>query len=82
MTVQGKKKGKSFEEELELLSEMTQQLSSGELSLEASIKTYEEGMQLIGKLQKELGDLEARLEMLDVKTGEIVPIEGKDNGNA
>ena len=82
MTVQEKKKGKSFEEKLELLSEMTQQLSSGELSLEASIKTYEEGMQLIGKLQKELGDLEARLEMLDVKTGEIVPIEGKDNGNA
>ena len=47
-----KKYCKSFEQEMSSLSGMTERLSSGELSLEESMRVYEDGMKLADKLAK------------------------------
>ncbi|MBR1710922.1 MAG: exodeoxyribonuclease VII small subunit [Clostridia bacterium] len=75
------KKCKSFEQELGSLSSMTEKLSSGELSLEESMRMYEDGMKLAEKLAKDLSSLEARLEQIDIKTCEISPMDGNEEGN-
>lgn len=72
------KKCKSFEQEMGTLGSMTERLSSGELTLEESMRVYEEGMKLADKLAKDLIALEARLEQIDIKTCAIGPMEEKE----
>ena len=64
----------SFEAALKQLEEIVQRLEKGELSLEESLKLYEEGIQLSRLCHGKLEEAEGKIEMLlkDAK-GDVVP---------
>lgn len=49
---------KSFEENLERLKELVRQLQSGELTLDESLKVFEEGIKLSKVLEDKLKNIE------------------------
>lgn len=55
---------KKFEEAMERLEEIVQGLESGDLSLEESLKIFEEGMKLIKFCSKKLEEAEQKVTML------------------
>jgi exodeoxyribonuclease VII small subunit len=63
----------SFETALKQLEDIVQRLEKGELSLEESLKLYEEGIQLSRLCHGKLEEAEGKIEMLlkDAK-GEVV----------
>ena len=75
-----KKKGKlSFEEGMAALEEKIAAISGGTLSLEDTMKAYEEGVALSAQLEEMLAQHERRLERIDPDTGEIEALEASDN---
>ena len=74
----------SFEEALERLETIVEELEGGSLSLEESIARYEEGMTLSRGLTQKLDEAEKRIERL-VERGNAPPItqpmELEDNGS-
>ena len=75
-----KKKGKpSFEEGMAALEERIAAINGGTLSLEETMKVYEEGVALAAQLEEMLAQHERRLERIDPDTGEIEAIEVSDN---
>ena len=75
-----KKKGKlSFEEGMAALEDRIAAISGGELSLEDTMKAYEEGVTLAAQLEELLAQHERRLERIDPETGEIEALEVSDN---
>ena len=54
----------SFEELVAQLEERARKLESGNIPLEESIATYEEGAALVEQLRKLLGDAELRVQRL------------------
>ncbi len=56
--------GKNFEEILNKLEEKVRLLESGDLSLEVSLKTFEDGVSLFKKCKKQLGDAEKKITVL------------------
>ena len=60
---------KSFEEAMQRLEEITQNLENGDLSLEDSIDVFEEGMKLAKFCSKKLEEAEKKVTKL-VKEGE------------
>lgn len=58
------KKEVTFETLLERLEVVVRQLESGEMSLEASIKTYEKGVAMVRDAQERLGKMEGKIEEL------------------
>jgi exodeoxyribonuclease VII small subunit len=62
----------TFEENIEKLEDILTKLEDEKLSLDASVKLYEEGMKLISKCNRELEDVERRIKILTQKpNGEI-----------
>lgn len=59
----------NFEESLKRLEEITQSLEDGDLSLDDSLKIFEEGVRLSRFCEKKLTDVEQKLEIL--KTTDI-----------
>ena len=59
-----KKKSEGFEEGLELLEKLADELESGELKLEEAIRKYEEGVKLYAKCQEILSKAAQKVEML------------------
>lgn len=57
-------KKESYEEMLNRLQEVLNSLESDELSLEASMKTYEDGVKLVNKLFKTLNTFEGKLSIV------------------
>ena len=55
---------RSFEECLQSLEKVVERIESGELSLEASLATFEEGVRLVQSCNRKLGDVERRIEVL------------------
>lgn len=55
----------SFEQALHGLTSMVEKLESGQLSLEESVKAFEEGVKLTRQCEKLLDDAEQRLQVLD-----------------
>jgi len=55
----------SFEQALDGLTTMVEKLESGKLSLEDSVKAFEEGVILTRQCEKLLDDAEQRLQVLD-----------------
>ena len=49
---------KSFEENLERLKELVRKLQSGELTLDESLKVFEEGIKLSKELEEKLKNIE------------------------
>ena len=54
----------SFEESLTKLEEIVAQLERGDLSLEDSVKLFEEGTRLSADCRKQLEEAEGKVEML------------------
>ena len=74
------KKNIDFEQSLGRLEELVGQMESGELSLEAMIKHFEEGSKLVGVCTKKLNEVEQKIEKLVKKDGELkeVPFEAAE----
>lgn len=68
------KKQQSFETSLQRLEEIVQQLESGEVSLEDSVKVFEEGMAIYQRCSQQLGEAERKIEKL-VKTEDGFQLE-------
>ncbi len=54
----------SFEKDLERLEKIVEALEQGELSLDESLKRFEEGIRLAKRCEKALTDAEKRIEIL------------------
>jgi len=54
----------SFEQGLERLEKIVQELEKGDLALERALQLFEEGMQLSGACRKKLEEAENRVEIL------------------
>jgi len=65
----------SFEEALGKLEKMVDQLESGELSLEESIKSFEEGIELSKLCRKKLEKAEDRVRKLLEKSDSGIDLE-------
>ena len=68
----------SFEDALKKLESIVEHLENGELSLEAALKQYEEGVKLADLCTKRLTEAEKRVEVLmKMDTGKLktVPFE-------
>ena len=74
------KKSADFEKSLGRLEELVAEMESGELSLEAMIKHFEEGSGLVGLCTKKLNEVEQKIEKLVKKDGELqeVPFEKEE----
>lgn len=71
------KKEKSFEEELEELNKIAEELENGELTLEASVKKFEEGIKISKKCNEALDKAEKKITELVNKEGKIDEVEYK-----
>jgi exodeoxyribonuclease VII small subunit len=67
----------SFEKAFERLEEILEQMNSGEVSLDASLKLYEEADRLISTCSTKLNDAEQKIETL-IKNREGELVLGKD----
>jgi exodeoxyribonuclease VII small subunit len=63
----------SFDELLQRLEEIVQDLESDELSLDASIETFERGVRLAERCQRLLSDAELRISQITNEIGETAP---------
>ena len=55
---------KSFEEQIEKLEQIVQELEKGDLSLEDSVNKFEEGIKISKKCNKTLEDAEKKITIL------------------
>jgi len=67
-----------FEECLERLEKIVQELEKGEVPLEKSLKLFEEGIELSSACRKELEQAEGKVEILLKQNGRLQaePLEG------
>lgn len=63
-----------FEDNLKKLEELVGKMESGGLDLDAMIKSFEEGRQLVDVCQKELESIRLRIEKV-TKSGKVEPLE-------
>lgn len=70
----------NFEEALERLSEINEQLEAGDATLDSAIELYTEGMKLAKFCQEKLSDAEQRIKVLVKKGGALVE-EGFDESD-
>lgn len=56
--------GKKFDEVMERLEDIVASLERGDLSLEESLKIFEEGMKLVGTCSKKLEEAEQKVTLL------------------
>lgn len=76
-----KKKPKvSFEAGMAALEEMVQNMQKGDMSLDAMMNTYEEGMALVAQLESTLKEHRKRIEQIDPDTAEITTFEENEHG--
>ena len=71
---------KTFESALGRLEKITEELEDGELSLENSLKKFDEGIKLASYCSEQLTEARAKVELLLEKEGkmEVVPFEKQD----
>ncbi len=62
--------GVDFEQALQELEALVEQMEQGELSLEDSLKSFERGIELTRLCQKALRDAEQKVEILTGKDGD------------
>ncbi len=61
-------KGKTFKDKMDRLNEIVDKVENSVLSLEESLKLYEEGMNLIKDLTSTLDEAEKKVEKLTIKS--------------
>ena len=69
-----------FEEALEKLEEIVRRMEAGEMTLEESLKAFEEGIKLSRFCAKKLDEADRRVEVLLRQEGELItqPFSGED----
>ncbi len=74
---------KTFETALSRLEQITSELEQGELSLEKSLKKFEEGIELVRFCGARLEEARSRVDLLLEKSGHLepVPFDEKDRGD-
>ena len=74
---------KTFEAALGRLEQITKDLEDGDLSLEDSLKKFDEGIKLADFCNQKLTEAKAKVEILLNKDGELkaVPFEETESGN-
>lgn len=65
---------KSFEQALERLEAIVEELESGDLPLEKAVALYEEGIGLFRFSREQLDSAQKRVEELSVEAGEILSL--------
>lgn len=75
-----KEKNINFEKSLESLNELVEKMEQGNLSLEASLKSFEQGVTLIRQCQQALNQAEQKVSILIEQQGKDV-LEDFDNDN-
>ena len=73
-------KKKSFEEALEKLEQITKALEEGDLSLEESLKHFDEGVQLAEQCNNKLNAAQKKIEILLKKNDRLEPAAFDDFG--
>lgn len=73
-------KKKSFEEALAKLEQITKELEEGDLSLEESLKYFDEGVKLAEHCTSKLNEAQKKVEILLKKDGVLEPVPFKDTG--
>jgi exodeoxyribonuclease VII small subunit len=68
-----KKQGFDFEKSLAELGTLVEEMESGELSLENSLKSFEDGIKLTRECQSALKDAEQKVQLLIEQNGESIP---------
>jgi exodeoxyribonuclease VII small subunit len=61
-----------FEASLGQLEQMVEQMEDGELSLEESLKAFEQGVKLTRECQQALQEAEQKVQLLSEQNGELV----------
>ena len=76
-------KKKSFENALEKLESITKELEEGDLSLEDSLKHFDEGVKLAEYCNSKLSDAQRKVEILLKKDDSLEPVafENLDDKN-
>jgi exodeoxyribonuclease VII small subunit len=74
---------KTFESALARLEQLTQELESGDLSLEASLKKFDEGIKLTEFCNAKLSEARTKVEILLEKDGRLKaePFDQVENGD-
>ena len=69
-----------FEEALKKLEDIVREMESGDLTLEESLKSFEEGIRLSRFCAKKLDEAERRIEILlkNEEGSDIQPFKGED----
>lgn len=72
---------KTFESALSRLEQITEELEDGELSLDKSLKKFDEGIQLARFCSEQLEEARAKVELLLEKDGKVqaVPFDNDDS---
>ena len=74
---------KTFEAAMARLQQLTEELESGDISLDKSLKKFDEGVKLAEFCNAQLTEARARVDMLLEKDGRLqsVPFEGLERGD-
>jgi len=72
----------SFEQGLEKLESIVEQMESGELPLDALMKNYEEGTQLLKRCERKIKEAEKKIEILRNKDAKAPEFEDFDPDSA
>ncbi len=65
---------KTFEDALERLENITQELEDGDISLDASLKKFDEGIKLAEFCNKKLDEAQGKVDILLKKNGALNPV--------
>ena len=71
-------KKKSFEDALKKLEQITMELEEGDLSLEESLKYFDEGVKLAEVCSSKLNDAQRKVEILLKKNDSMQPVSFDD----
>lgn len=55
---------KNFEENLKRLEELTNKIKTSDISLEEALKAFEEGIKLAKRMEKQLDEIEGKIQIL------------------
>ena len=69
------KKAPDFEQALEQLEELVEQMESGELTLEESLKSFEDGIKLTRDCQSALTQAEQKVQLLQEENGKLSTVD-------
>ena len=72
---------KSFEESLEKLEKITAELEEGDLSLEKSLKKFDEGIKLAEYCNRTLEEAQKKIDILLNKNGKLTSMPFENSGN-